>query len=48
MKIYLAVFTALLVVGILGFMIIEKLSLVDAIYFAIVTMATVGYGDIHP
>jgi hypothetical protein len=29
-------------------MIIENLSLVDAIYFSIVTMATVGYGDIHP
>jgi hypothetical protein len=48
LKLYLAVFTALLSVGILGFMFIENLSLVDAIYFSIVTMATVGYGDIHP
>ena len=48
LKIYLAIFTALLIIGILGFMVIENLSLVDAIYFAIVTMATVGYGDIHP
>jgi len=38
----------LLLVGILGFMLIENLSLVDSIYFSIVTMATVGYGDIHP
>jgi hypothetical protein len=38
----------LLFVGILGFMFIENLSLVDSIYFSIVTMATVGYGDIHP
>jgi hypothetical protein len=29
-------------------MFIEKLSLVDSIYFSVVTMATVGYGDIHP
>jgi hypothetical protein len=29
-------------------MIIEDLSLADALYFTIVTVATVGYGDIHP
>jgi len=48
LKLYLTVFMALLMLGIVGFMIIENLSLVDAIYFSIVTMATVGYGDIHP
>jgi hypothetical protein len=48
LKLYLFVFTALLFVGGLGFMFIENLSLVDSIYFTIVTMATVGYGDIHP
>jgi hypothetical protein len=47
-KFYLAVFTALLLIGIFGFMAIEKFSVVDAIYFSIVTMATVGYGDLHP
>lgn len=48
LKLHLAVFIALLLLGMFGFMIIENLSLVDAIYFSIVTMATVGYGDIHP
>ena len=48
LKLYLTVFTALLLLGVLGFMFIENLSLVDAIYFSIVTMTTVGYGDIHP
>lgn len=48
LKLYLVVFTALLFVGILGFMFLENLSFVDSIYFSVVTMATVGYGDIHP
>lgn len=48
LRLYLVVFTVLLFVGILGFMLTENLSLVDSIYFSIVTMATVGYGDIHP
>ena len=48
LRIYLSVFIALLSIGIIGFMLIENMSLTNAIYFSIVTMATVGYGDIHP
>ncbi len=31
-----------------AFAYIEKLTLIDAVYFTIVTLGTVGYGDIHP
>lgn len=48
LKLYLVVFAVLMAVGIAGFIFIEKMSLTDAVYFSIVTMATVGYGDIHP
>ncbi len=48
LKVYLMIFTALLVAGMFGFMLVENLSFVDSLYFSIVTMATVGYGDIHP
>ena len=48
LKIYLVVFSILLFVGISGFMFIENMSFIDAVYFSIVTMATVGYGDLHP
>lgn len=41
-------FIVLLLLGTLGFTHLENLSLGDAAYFSIVTMATVGYGDIHP
>jgi hypothetical protein len=48
LKIFLVVLLAVLMLGIFGLMIIEDLSLADALYFTIVTVATVGYGDIHP
>ena len=37
-----------LIIGTIGFMVLEDLSFVDAFYFTIVTISTVGYGDIHP
>jgi len=48
LKLYLVMFIGLLMLGVFGFVFTENLSPVDAAYFSIVTMATVGYGDIHP
>lgn len=48
LRILLITFLILLILGILGFMAVERISLTDAVYFTIVTVATVGYGDIHP
>ncbi len=45
---FLILFFAVMALGAVGFMLIEKIPLTDAIYFIIVTIATVGYGDIHP
>jgi hypothetical protein len=47
-QIFLVVFLIVFVFGTLGFMVIERRSLIDALYFSIVTIATVGYGDVHP
>jgi hypothetical protein len=44
----LIILLAVLVFGTIGFMFIEGRSFVDALYYIIVTMATVGYGDIVP
>lgn len=48
LRIFVILLISVALVGTLGFMAIEKLSFVEALYFNIVTMATVGYGDIHP
>lgn len=48
LQICLLLLVATLAAGCAGFMRFEDLSLGDAVYFSIVTVATVGYGDIHP
>ncbi len=48
LKIFLIVFFSVMVIGTVSFMVVENRSLIDSAYFVIVTMATVGYGDVHP
>ena len=35
-------------VGVAGFMIIEGYTFLDALYMTIITVSTVGYGEVHP
>lgn len=46
--ILVAVLLLVVGVGTLVFTIVEDLSPLDAFYFTVVTVATVGYGDVHP
>jgi voltage-gated potassium channel len=39
---------AFLFVGIIGYMIIERMSALDALYMTVITVTTVGYGDVMP
>lgn len=48
LKIFLAIFLVIMILGTVGFVFIENKTVIEAAYFVIVTVATVGYGDIHP
>ena len=48
LTINLIIFLAVLVVGTIVFMVVENRSFIDGFYYIIVTLATVGYGDIVP
>ena len=48
LRVILVMPVIVLTAGTAGFMITEKLSFINALYFTIVTVSTVGYGDIHP
>ncbi len=43
-----ALLTALLVAGTLGFLIVAGFSLGDALYMTVITISTVGYGEVQP
>lgn len=48
LRFYSLLFILVLAISIAGFSHFENLSLLDAVYFTVVTLGTVGYGDITP
>jgi len=38
---------AIIIFGVIGYVIIEDLSIIDALYMTIITISTVGYGEVH-
>jgi voltage-gated potassium channel len=49
-KLYGALILLLLIftIGVLGFKVLSGLSLIDAIYMTVITITTVGYGEVRP
>jgi voltage-gated potassium channel len=41
-------FTAIILVGGVGYVLIEGWSWIDALYMSIITVTTVGFGEVHP
>lgn len=48
LRIFLAITVGVVAIGVLGLMYSEGLGFGEALYFSIVTLTTVGYGDISP
>lgn len=46
LKIITYIFLLLLVTGTIGYMILLKINLVDALYMTVITISTVGYGEV--
>jgi voltage-gated potassium channel len=44
----LAVISLLTAAGTIGFMLIESMSFIDALYMAVITISTVGFGEVKP
>ncbi|OGS34339.1 MAG: hypothetical protein A2474_01290 [Elusimicrobia bacterium RIFOXYC2_FULL_34_12] len=44
----IAILIVVLLFGTFGYIVIEKWSFFDALYMTVITLATVGYGEIHP
>jgi len=40
--------TILTVLGTVGYMVVERMSFIDALYMTIITISTVGYGEVKP
>ena len=38
----------LLFIGVLGFRLISNYSWIDAVYMTVITVTTVGFGEVHP
>lgn len=39
---------ATVIMGTAGYMVIEKWDMIDALYMTVITLSTVGYGEVHP
>ncbi|MDQ6691917.1 MAG: potassium channel family protein, partial [Candidatus Dormibacteraeota bacterium] len=43
-----ALLAVILIIGTLGYVVLERWSWLDAIFMTVITISTVGYGEVHP
>ena len=49
-KLYVSIifFISVVSIGVIGYMILSEANFLDSLYMTIITMTTVGFGEIHP
>jgi len=48
LRFFIAIIMSVLFIGVVGFIYLDGLSVSEAFYLTVVTISTVGYGDLHP
>jgi len=48
LRIAIALFSVLMFTGIMGYHLIEGWSMLDSLYMTVITLSSVGYGEVHP
>jgi voltage-gated potassium channel len=48
MVVLIVLLVCLVILGTVGYMAVESFSLLDALYMTVITLTTVGYGEVHP
>ena len=48
LKFILLAFTLLLIIGVVGYMALLKVGFIDALYMTVITISTVGFGEVGP
>jgi voltage-gated potassium channel len=43
-----SILTAIMIIGVIGFMVVEGYSFVDALYMTVITISTIGYHEVRP
>jgi len=44
----IALLFAVIIIGVTGFMLLSNITFIDALYMTVITVTTVGFGEVHP
>ena len=48
LRIVAVIFVSIIVLGVIGYMVVTDMTLIEALYMTVITISTVGYGEVVP